>query len=63
VNEQDFLAEFSSINVSESVVEEEDVGRIPLKINNLPASGSSQNEVLSNFFKSLLAKKDCRQTD
>jgi hypothetical protein len=57
VNEQDFLAEFSSINVSESVVEEEEMARIPLKINNLPASGSSQNEVLSNFFKSLLAKK------
>jgi hypothetical protein len=57
MDEQDFLAEFSNLNVSENTVEEEQVPRMPLKINNLPASGTSQNEVLSNFFKSLLAKK------
>ena len=56
VNEQEFLLHFSKLNAeSESLTEPV---RTPLKINNLNSSvGSAQNEVLSNFFKSLLAKK------
>lgn len=58
VNEQDFLSDFMNLNASDSSVEQEEPARIPLKINNLDTTaGSSQNEVLSNFFKSLLAKK------
>ena len=55
VNEQEFLLHFSKLN-AEQESESEPVR--PVKINNLNSSvGSAQNEVLSNFFKSLLAKK------
>ena len=57
VNEQEFLLQFSKLNATEVTVGTMSQN-LPIQLNNLSTSaGSAQNEVLSNFFKSLLAKK------